>query len=157
MAYWLKDSELSLLWCRFDPWPKKFYMPWAQSKKKLDKFVLPCDLSSQNPPQCWFSVSSFPITYPTSNIHIYTQTHQFNQWGRSRDVRVCPQCRGWSVLFPLCPLADVIHVNTLAAEVDWISWTQDDGSKINKMKQHNLEFVVSCETEQMRLCRWFGH
>ena len=24
----------SLLWCRFNPWPGNFHMPWAQPKKK---------------------------------------------------------------------------------------------------------------------------
>ena len=25
----VKDPALSLLWCRFDPWPKNFSMLWA--------------------------------------------------------------------------------------------------------------------------------
>ena len=38
VAQWVKDLALSLLWlrplkwCRFDPWPGNFYMPWAPPK-----------------------------------------------------------------------------------------------------------------------------
>ena len=28
-----KDLVLSLLWLWFNPWPRKFHMPWAQLKK----------------------------------------------------------------------------------------------------------------------------
>ena len=28
----IKDLALSLLWCRFDPWPWNFRMPWVQPK-----------------------------------------------------------------------------------------------------------------------------
>ena len=37
MSQWVKDLVLSLLWlssllwCRFDPWPGNFYMPWVQA------------------------------------------------------------------------------------------------------------------------------
>ena len=34
-AQWVKDPVLSLLWCRFDPCPWNFCMPWAQPKKKI--------------------------------------------------------------------------------------------------------------------------
>ena len=34
----LKDPALSLLWHRFDPWPRSFHMPWNWPKKKMDKF-----------------------------------------------------------------------------------------------------------------------
>ena len=43
----VKDSALlllwlrSLLWCRFDPWTRNFYMPWERQKKKKKKFHLP--------------------------------------------------------------------------------------------------------------------
>ena len=30
----VKDSALSLLWLRFDPWPGNFCMPWAGPEKK---------------------------------------------------------------------------------------------------------------------------
>ena len=29
----VKDPVLSLLWLRFNPWPRDFYMPWVQSKQ----------------------------------------------------------------------------------------------------------------------------
>lgn len=67
--------------------------------------------------------------------------HTINRWGKSRDVWVCPQGRGWDYFIYFLPLADVMHVNTLAVKVGWINWIQGDWSKINKMKQHNLEFV----------------
>ena len=31
----VKDPELSLLGCRFDPWPWNFYMPWVWQKKRM--------------------------------------------------------------------------------------------------------------------------
>ena len=40
MVQRVKDPDLSLeqlgslLWSRFDPWPKKFHGPWMQPKKK---------------------------------------------------------------------------------------------------------------------------
>ena len=34
MAQHVKGSALSLLWCRFDPWPGNFRVPKAQPKKK---------------------------------------------------------------------------------------------------------------------------
>ena len=45
MEQWIKDvaSSLlwlgSLLWCRFDPWPEKFYMlqAWPKKKKKEEE------------------------------------------------------------------------------------------------------------------------
>ena len=42
---WVKDLVLSLqwfgslLWCRFDLWPKNFYMPWAKPKQNKTKFL----------------------------------------------------------------------------------------------------------------------
>ena len=30
----VKDSAVSLLWPKFDPWPQNFHMPWVQPKKK---------------------------------------------------------------------------------------------------------------------------
>ena len=36
MAQWVKDLLLSLLWCGFNPWPRNFHMPQAQSKKKKE-------------------------------------------------------------------------------------------------------------------------
>ena len=30
----VKESMLLLLWHGFDPWPRKFHMPWAWPKKK---------------------------------------------------------------------------------------------------------------------------
>lgn len=30
----IKDLALSLLWCRFYPWPENVYMPGVQPKKK---------------------------------------------------------------------------------------------------------------------------
>ena len=37
MALWVEDSELSLLWCVFDPWLGNFCMPWVWPKKKKKK------------------------------------------------------------------------------------------------------------------------
>ena len=43
MAQQVKDLALSwqwlwlLLYCRFDPWPRKFHMLWTLSKKKKKK------------------------------------------------------------------------------------------------------------------------
>ena len=34
----MKHSALSLLWCRFDPWPGNFCMPQVWPKKKKVKF-----------------------------------------------------------------------------------------------------------------------
>ena len=40
VAQWVKDSALPLLWFRsllrhkFNPWPRNFFMPWAQTKKR---------------------------------------------------------------------------------------------------------------------------
>ena len=40
LAQWVKDPALApqqlrlLLWHRFDPWPKKFHMLWAQPKER---------------------------------------------------------------------------------------------------------------------------
>ena len=31
-----KDSALSLVWLRFDPWPGNFHMPQVQPKKKKE-------------------------------------------------------------------------------------------------------------------------
>ena len=42
VVQWVRDPALSpqwlgsLLWCRFDPWPRKFYMPWAWPEKKVE-------------------------------------------------------------------------------------------------------------------------
>ena len=33
----VKDSVLSLLWLRFSPWPRNFFMPQVQPKKKKKK------------------------------------------------------------------------------------------------------------------------
>ena len=33
----VKDLALSLLWLRFYPWPRNFYMPWAWPKKKRER------------------------------------------------------------------------------------------------------------------------
>ena len=75
------------------------------------------------------------------HAHTYTHTHIVQWVGEERGVRVCPQDGGWAYPIYLLPLASVIHANTLAAEIGWISWIQGDCSKINKMKQCNLEFV----------------
>ena len=32
-----KDLALLLWWHRFNPWPRNFYMPWAQPKQKIKK------------------------------------------------------------------------------------------------------------------------
>ena len=46
MAQQVKDLALSLqqfespLQCGFGPWPRNFYMPWAQPKKKKKKAML---------------------------------------------------------------------------------------------------------------------
>ena len=43
MVQWVKDSALSLqrprslLWHRFQPWPRNFYMPQVEPKKKKKK------------------------------------------------------------------------------------------------------------------------
>ena len=43
MVQQVKDLALSLqqlrslLWSRFDPWPRNFHMPWVQTKKKKKK------------------------------------------------------------------------------------------------------------------------
>ena len=37
VAQQVKDLALSLLWCRFDPWPGNFHMPWAWPKKEKEK------------------------------------------------------------------------------------------------------------------------
>ena len=34
MAYWLKDLALSLLWRRFDPWPRNFHNATRLAKKR---------------------------------------------------------------------------------------------------------------------------
>ena len=36
MVEWVKDPALSLLWCRFDSWPRNFCMPqvWQKERKK---------------------------------------------------------------------------------------------------------------------------
>lgn len=70
-----------------------------------------------------------------------TQIHTVHWVREERGVRVCPQDGSWACPIYFLPLASIIHVNTLAAEVGWISWIQGDCSKINKMKQCNLEFV----------------
>ena len=31
MVQWVKDLALSLQWRGFNPWPKNFHMPWAQT------------------------------------------------------------------------------------------------------------------------------
>ena len=36
VAEWVGDLALSLLWCVFDPWPGKFHMLHAWSKRKLN-------------------------------------------------------------------------------------------------------------------------
>ena len=33
----VRDLALSLLWLRFNPWPRNFCMPWALPKKKKKK------------------------------------------------------------------------------------------------------------------------
>ena len=44
MAQQVKDLALSwqwlwlLLYCRFDPWPRKFHMLWTLSKKKKKRY-----------------------------------------------------------------------------------------------------------------------
>ena len=42
VVQWVKDLAWPWLWClfaglRFDPWPRNFYMPHVQSKKKKKK------------------------------------------------------------------------------------------------------------------------
>ena len=32
MAQWVRDLALSLLWLRFDPWPRNFHMLQARTK-----------------------------------------------------------------------------------------------------------------------------
>ena len=32
MDQWVKDPTLSLLWCRFNPWPGNFYRPIPVAK-----------------------------------------------------------------------------------------------------------------------------
>lgn len=39
VAQWVKDPALSLLCLRFDPWPGKFSMLWAEPKKKLINLI----------------------------------------------------------------------------------------------------------------------
>ena len=34
MVQQVRDLVLSLLCCRFDPWPRNFHMLWVQQKKK---------------------------------------------------------------------------------------------------------------------------
>ena len=34
LAQWVENPLLSLLWHRFNPWPRNFCMPWARPKKK---------------------------------------------------------------------------------------------------------------------------
>ena len=52
---WLK----SLLWHRFDPWPRNFYMPWAVPKKKK-KYIY---------------IYIYIHTHTYINIYIYTYTY----------------------------------------------------------------------------------
>ena len=46
VVQWVKDLVLlvqqlrSLLWLGFNPLPRKFHMPWAQTKKKIVKELL---------------------------------------------------------------------------------------------------------------------
>ena len=42
----VKDSALSLLWLRFDPWPGNSSMPWVWPKKKLQISYLTGELNS---------------------------------------------------------------------------------------------------------------
>ena len=36
MAQQVKDPALSLLWPRFDPWPRNFHMPQAWKTKEIE-------------------------------------------------------------------------------------------------------------------------
>lgn len=71
---------------------------------------------------------------PASLRHSHAHT-QFNRRGRSSVLYY------WDSCICFLPLANVIHGNVLAAELGWISWIEGDCSKVNKMKQHKLEFV----------------
>lgn len=91
-------------------------------------------LSFRNPSQCRFCQTCDLSCHPASLSHSHAHT-QFNRWGRSRSLYY------WDCCICFLPLANVIHVNVLAAELSWISWIEGDCSKVNKMKQHKLEFV----------------
>ena len=39
VAQWVKDLALALLWHRFDPWLRSFWMPQVQPKKKKKSVV----------------------------------------------------------------------------------------------------------------------
>lgn len=81
-----------------------------------------------------------PVTHVRTHTHAHTNTHSSLGEGREGCEGLSS---GWELglSYLLLPLASIIHVNTLAAEVGWISWIQGNCSKINKMKQCNLEFV----------------
>lgn len=119
------------------------------------------------PPSCWFSQPCHLLSRTQPPTHTVQQVRkELGIW------RICPQGRGWNCCIYFLPLANGIRVNTLAAEVGWISWIQGDCSKINKMKQHKLEFVgtvwdwanetsagglaISCEHASSVLGKWTG-
>ena len=53
VAQQIKDLALSLpwlwslLWLRFDPWPRNFYMPWAWPKNKKEEIPVPAGTGYQ--------------------------------------------------------------------------------------------------------------
>jgi len=34
VVHWVKDRALSQLWCRFNPWPRNFNMPYVWKRKE---------------------------------------------------------------------------------------------------------------------------
>ena len=95
----IKDPALSLLWHRFDPWPRNFLMPQVWPKKNHTKHTTPCtglatsksqgepsrprtDLLSPQPRSslqvgircpCWLLVALVPL--PTAHLVVGSFSH----------------------------------------------------------------------------------
>ena len=54
VAQWVRDLGVSLmwlwllLWCRLDPWPGNFHMPWVRAKKEERGVVIAPNLAAVN-------------------------------------------------------------------------------------------------------------
>ena len=86
MAQWVKDLVLSLLWRRFDPWPRNFHMSRAWPKKMSGSYHL---LMTSDSLEGGAPASAFSLISPgDSDAH--------------EGLKICPDC------YLLC--WDILHL-----------------------------------------------
>ena len=106
----------SLLWCRFDPWPRNFHRLCLQPKKKKKKVQtmlsksLPYQWALHNLPSASFPASVQLLSHLLNTLHIlpfflFLKITKFNPTSKSCGCWFCylfsRYTHGWSLLIPM--------------------------------------------------------